>query len=41
MHTLHARHISSSKIELKDILEGGFLELINNKDQHIKILVRP
>jgi (R,R)-butanediol dehydrogenase/meso-butanediol dehydrogenase/diacetyl reductase len=31
----------TGKIELADIVGGGFEELVNNKDAHIKILVRP
>ena len=38
---IRAENLITGKIELKDILDKGFLELINNKDQHIKILVRP
>lgn len=29
----------SGRIKLDDIVEKGFHELINNKDEHIKILV--
>ena len=38
---IKAENLITGKIELKDIVEKGFLELINNKDQNIKILVRP
>ena len=38
---IKAESLITGKIELKDIIEKGFLELINNKDQNIKILVRP
>jgi len=29
----------TGRIRLEDIVEKGFKELINNKDEHIKILV--
>ncbi|MDR1856937.1 MAG: 2,3-butanediol dehydrogenase [Desulfovibrio sp.] len=38
---ISAAPLITGKIELKDLVEKGFLELINNKDQNIKILVRP
>jgi Threonine dehydrogenase and related Zn-dependent dehydrogenases len=38
---IKAENLITGKIELKDIIEKGFLELINNKDENIKILVRP
>lgn len=31
----------TGRIALDDIVEHGFEELINNKDAHVKILVRP
>lgn len=31
----------TGRIALDDIVEKGFKELINNKDEHIKILVQP
>lgn len=31
----------TSRISLDDIVEKGFEELVNNKDNHIKIMVRP
>jgi hypothetical protein len=31
----------TGRIKLDDIVEKGFKQLINNKDQHIKILVTP
>lgn len=31
----------TSRIDVADIVEKGYKELINNKDQHIKILVAP
>lgn len=31
----------TGKIKLDDIIKGGFEELINNKEKHIKILVSP
>ncbi len=38
---IKADPLITGRIELKDIMEKGFLELINNKDENIKILVRP
>ncbi|SDF19755.1 2,3-butanediol dehydrogenase [Desulfovibrio legallii] len=38
---IRAENLITGKIELKDIMEKGFMELINNKDENIKILVRP
>lgn len=38
---IKADPLITGKIELEDIVEKGFLELINNKDENIKILVRP
>ena len=38
---IKAENLITGKIELKDIMEKGFFELINNKDENIKILVRP
>ena len=31
----------TARIGLEDLLEKGIKELINNKDEHIKILVTP
>lgn len=31
----------TKRIPLDDVIDGGFHELINNKDEHIKILVHP
>ncbi|KIW62215.1 chlorophyll synthesis pathway protein BchC [Phialophora macrospora] len=31
----------TSVVPLKDIVQGGFLELINNKERHVKILIQP
>lgn len=31
----------TSRIDVKDIVEKGFDELVNNKDEHIKIMVTP
>ena len=31
----------TGRIALNDIVKKGFEELVNNKDQHIKILVNP
>lgn len=36
-----AEPMITGKIELDDIVEKGFEELVNNKDAHIKILVKP
>lgn len=38
---IKATPLITGRIELKDILAKGFEELVNNKDQNIKILVRP
>ncbi|MBI4774767.1 MAG: 2,3-butanediol dehydrogenase [Deltaproteobacteria bacterium] len=38
---LQAKPMISGKIRLEDILEMGFGDLIEHKDQHIKILVSP
>lgn len=38
---LKADPMITGKIDLEDIVEKGFLELINNKDENIKILVKP
>ncbi|ODV60974.1 2,3-butanediol dehydrogenase [Ascoidea rubescens DSM 1968] len=35
------KQLITAKIKLEDTVEKGFLELINNKDVHIKILVSP
>jgi (R,R)-butanediol dehydrogenase/meso-butanediol dehydrogenase/diacetyl reductase len=35
------RELITAKIELDEIIEKGYNELINNKDKHIKILVSP
>lgn len=31
----------TARIGLEDVVKGGFEELINNKDNHVKILVTP
>ena len=31
----------TSRISLEDVVEKGFTELIENKDEHVKILVTP
>ena len=31
----------TSRISVEDVVAKGFEELINNKDEHIKILVTP
>jgi (R,R)-butanediol dehydrogenase/meso-butanediol dehydrogenase/diacetyl reductase len=38
---LDANTMITGKIKLDDILEKGFMELINNKDKNIKIIVSP
>lgn len=38
---IKAENLITGRIELKDIVDRGFLELINNKDENIKIIVRP
>jgi (R,R)-butanediol dehydrogenase/meso-butanediol dehydrogenase/diacetyl reductase len=38
---ISAEPMITGKIELDDIVEKGFEELVNNKDAHIKILVKP
>lgn len=38
---INAKDFITSEIDIDDINEKGFKELINNKDNHIKILVKP
>lgn len=38
---IDAGQLITSRIELDDVVREGFDELINNKDPHVKILVRP
>ena len=38
---IKAEPLITGRIQLEDIMEKGFLELINNKDENIKILVHP
>lgn len=38
---LKAEPMITGRIELEDIVKNGFLELINNKDDNIKIIVSP
>ena len=38
---IKAEPLITGRIALTDIVEKGFLELINNKDENIKILVQP
>jgi (R,R)-butanediol dehydrogenase/meso-butanediol dehydrogenase/diacetyl reductase len=38
---IKAAPMITGKIELDDIVDKGFEELVNNKDAHIKILVKP
>ncbi|ODQ66095.1 GroES-like protein [Nadsonia fulvescens var. elongata DSM 6958] len=35
------RNMITGKVHLNDVIEGGFDQLINNKDKHIKILATP
>ena len=36
-----AEQLITSVVPLSDVLNGGFMELINNKSKHVKILVQP
>ncbi|KAJ5292103.1 alcohol dehydrogenase [Penicillium angulare] len=36
-----AEHMITSVVPLTDVVKGGFLELIDNKTQHVKILIQP
>jgi (R,R)-butanediol dehydrogenase/meso-butanediol dehydrogenase/diacetyl reductase len=36
-----AEQLITSVVPLSDILNGGFMELINNKSKHVKILIQP
>jgi (R,R)-butanediol dehydrogenase/meso-butanediol dehydrogenase/diacetyl reductase len=38
---IRAEPLITGRIQLEDIMEKGFMELINNKDENIKIIVRP
>ncbi len=38
---IEAMHLITAEISLEDIIEKGFIELIENKENHIKILVKP
>jgi (R,R)-butanediol dehydrogenase/meso-butanediol dehydrogenase/diacetyl reductase len=38
---LDVKPLITGRIELEHILELGFEELVNNKDQNVKIIVRP
>lgn len=40
-HEIDTSRIITDRIALDDVVESGFEELINNKDQHVKILVHP
>lgn len=35
------QRLITGRINLEDVVEGGFEELISHKDKHIKILVSP
>ena len=39
--TLEAEQFITGRISLDDIVDGGFPELIENKDENVKILVHP
>jgi len=39
--TVAAEDMITSIVSLEDVVQGGFLELINNKAQHVKILIQP
>lgn len=39
--TIKAEDLVTSVVPLEKAVEGGFMELINNKAQHIKILIQP
>ena len=39
--SVDAKQLISAKIGLEDLVEGGFRELIDNKVEHVKILVSP
>jgi len=36
-----AEDLITSVVPLSSVLEGGFMELINNKSEHVKILIQP
>jgi len=38
---IEPRAMITGRIALADVVDGGFTELIDNKEQHVKILVRP
>ncbi|MFD0662610.1 zinc-binding dehydrogenase [Thermocatellispora tengchongensis] len=38
---IDAERFITGRVRLEDIVERGFRELIGNKDEHVKILVRP
>lgn len=38
---LDVDHLVTSRIELEDLVDGGFKQLLENNDAHAKILVRP
>lgn len=39
--TVNAEQFITAKIGLDELVEGGFRQLIDNKDEHVKILVSP
>jgi (R,R)-butanediol dehydrogenase/meso-butanediol dehydrogenase/diacetyl reductase len=38
---LAAEHMITSIVPLEKVIQGGFLELIHNKAEHVKILIQP
>jgi len=36
-----AEQLITLVVSLNDVLIGGFMELINNKSKHVKILIQP
>jgi len=36
-----AEDMITSIVSLEEVIQGGFLELINNKEKHVKILIQP
>jgi (R,R)-butanediol dehydrogenase/meso-butanediol dehydrogenase/diacetyl reductase len=38
--TISTEGIITERIELDDVVRGGFDELVDHKDRHVKILVR-
>ena len=40
-HRIPFEQMITSVVPLDDIIKGGFMELLNNKAQHVKILIQP